>query len=122
MSPLNTFTAVLLIASLSLSSATFLPQNRILNGRPLGRARRQDLAALPSWTSPDFCYETGQVRDMASLMVHPPPSKTLDYASLCSEVLRPTKFISTTSTFTGDSDITVTSTATVSFSTTASDF
>ncbi|KAH7354674.1 hypothetical protein BKA65DRAFT_592823 [Rhexocercosporidium sp. MPI-PUGE-AT-0058] len=120
MSPLNTYTALLLITSLT--SASLLEQNRIVNGRPLGRARRQDLAGLPSWTSPDFCSETGQIKDMASLMVHPPPSKTLDYSSLCSEVLRPTNVVSVTSTLTGDSVITMTSTATVSFSTTTSEY
>ncbi|KAH9204949.1 hypothetical protein DL95DRAFT_417823 [Leptodontidium sp. 2 PMI_412] len=122
MSLLNIITALRVLLIASLTSATFLPQNRIVNGKQLGRARRQDLAALPSWTSPDFCYETGQIRDMASLMVHPPLSKTLDYSSLCSEVLRPTKIISISSILTGDSVVTVTSTATVSISTTTSEF
>ncbi|KAL2070940.1 hypothetical protein VTL71DRAFT_13966 [Oculimacula yallundae] len=142
----STITALLFIR---LTSASLLPENRIVfkdvdvhvdavkDGKVPSsrREKRQDLVGLPSWTSPDckippfffrrssfrFCYETGQVRDMASLMVHPPPSKTLDYSSLCSEVLRPTRTISTISTRTGDSVIIITSTATFSTSTTSTD-
>ncbi|PVH78892.1 hypothetical protein DL98DRAFT_589855 [Cadophora sp. DSE1049] len=125
MSLINTFTAVLLIASLTSAGADDVHavqyQDRLVE-KKAWRGRRQNLVDLPSWTSPAFCTETGQIKDMASLMVHPPPSKILDYTSLCSEVLRPTRTISITSTLTGDSAILVTSTSTLSISTTTSEY
>ncbi|CZT07219.1 uncharacterized protein RAG0_12753 [Rhynchosporium agropyri] len=118
----------------SLTSALSLPRHRVLvkdeegDGDMFGKVstgtkmRRQDLVGLSSWTSPDFCYGTGQVRDVASLIVHPPPSMTLDYASLCSEVLHPTKIVSVTSTQIGDSVIIITATATHTTSTTTTEY
>ncbi|KAK0103260.1 hypothetical protein ONS95_005294 [Cadophora gregata] len=120
-------TVLLFVASLTCATDAYFPKNQ--------RERRQILGDVPSWTTPSFCTETGRVKDIASLMLHPPPSppsKTPNspspspspspFPSLCSEILRPTHTITYTSTLIGSTPITLTSTTTLTISTTTSEY